>query len=274
MTSLDLQILEKIAILKYVSTNYFKSLFHLGSRSNLAKRLKKMLDAKWIGRQLALEPLTQKLEFVYFLQKYGVENIMAFSLKFGSVDEIEVPQGHSTITHDLATAWVKGLVERDTEKYLQNGWIQEYEFESRKAKIFSFFQKANLFPDAFLKIKKTRNTKTFLIEMDNATENKKVIWKKFLAYRGYLRRDKSAILLFVVIPHSEKRLTFLAQIASQASLANESVYFCTFPEIYAFGIFSNIWTTQKGLFLSCRKGEKVAWRYKNISERDRFHLPL
>ena len=275
MTELDKSILEELAMKRYASINYLRCCFSEVARSTLSKRVKKMFDDNLIGRQDGLEPLTQKIEFIYYLKNKGVDVLLERSLKFASVDEIDIPRGHSAITHDLAVAWLGRLIERDAEDYLKGGWITRVKYECRRSKIFSIFHNQNFLPDALLSVDRYKqDSRQFLIEVDNSTEDKKKINRKWRDYQDYLKRHRNCLLI-VVIQNSEKRLGLLLQLAGQMISRNECIFACTMPEVRTFSIFSNIWTSPEGLFRFYKNGKnKAVLRCEDIGKRDRFHLPL
>jgi hypothetical protein len=270
MSTLDLQILEELGMKRYLSMTYLAYRFSDNCRCYLAKRLKKMLDDGLIGRQAALEPLTQHIEYIYFLDKQGVENLMASSTKFASVAEIDMPKTFATITHDTALTWLQTFLMRDKEKYL-NESIAEMNWESRRSQVALLFPEAGIVPDAIFRIKmrQATQTKTYLIEVDNSTETLNTLRQKFICYREYLAHHHDYILI-VAIQHSEKRLEFLVRLAGKVITARHAVFACTLPEISTFGIFSNIWTSPATM--SSHKNSVL--HHRNFSDRDRFYLPL
>lgn len=272
MSTLDLQILEELGLKRYLSMSYLTYRFANSSRAHLAKRLKKMLDDDWLGRQAALEPLTQRIEYIYFLEKRGVEQLMAASTQFASSDEIDMPKYLTAITHDTALTWLQAFLLRDKEKYL-NDRIAELNWESRRSQLAVAFRSTGIFPDAVLKIRmqQTSPPKKYLIEIDNATENLAALRLKFLAYQKYLGQHHDYVLI-VVIQHSEKRLAFLVRLAGKVIAPRHGIYACTLPEISTFGIFSNIWTPAHQLGNSRQYDAKL--RPRNFADRDRFYLPL
>jgi len=277
MTNFDLQILEWLGLKRCGSLTYLRCIFPDASRSNLSKRLKKMTDDGFLGRKEILEPITQRMEFAYFLAKSGALELANRSLKFASIEEIDMPRNYSILRHDLAVNWFSAFLDRDKKKYLEAGWLEKLEFESRRSKIFSGFQNQNLLPDAVLSVLlcKRLDFKKFLIEMDNSTENRKAIHHKLQEYQKFLKQN-SDTLLVVIVQHSEKRLAFLSEIAFQLRFPENSIFLCTLPELNTFSFFSNIWTVPEWLFRSYRNGNKVIpiMRCNEISERDRFCLPL
>ena len=268
--ALDIDILEELGAHRYLTASYLHYRFAACSRSNLGKRLKKLCDDSWIGRKTILEPLTRKSESVYFLERKGVEQLMAASVQFASAAEIDMPRYHNTLQHDAAIPWLHAFLQRDWAKYLPQQ-IEALTFECRRSQLLSRFQGNGITPDALwtIKLRSASQARTYLLELDNATENLAVIRKKFLAYRQYLDRHHD-IFLIVVIQHAEQRLAFLMRIARRIFTSQLGVFGCTLPEISTFGAFSAIWTTPTGM---CRHLGK-ANHQSDFSNRDRFYLPL
>ncbi len=269
MTNLDLQILEHLAQSRYLSTGFLHCL-SLSSPSNLSKRLKKMVSDEWIAKQRALEPLSEKTEYFFFLKKRGVQVLLERSDKFASEEEMEIPKTGFAITHDMTTNWVRYFLQLEFEKY-RGVLLEDVSFELRRSKIAGIFRNVGIHPDAVLKVQKRNNkAKTFLLEVDNSTENKEAIRSKFVAYNKYLQQSANQILL-ILSKHSEERLAFLLRWGYE-TLEKDRIFACTLAEISAFGFFSNIWTEPLGLWAGDRKNARM--KFTEINDRDRVFLEV
>lgn len=204
------------------------------SESHIEKTLKKLFDKKiLLRRTIDYEPIGRKREYVYYLSRKGANKVFFVSDLFGGVEEINIASGNPKFMfHDLCVSWVATMWEKQGEEY-EDIYFNKIAIEARR----SFLKINHVIPDLRITTEKDKTKKTYYVEIDNFSVQKKEWQQRSHLYREILNR--SSYFLIVTTKYNEKRVNLLLETIERNIQSN--VFITSIEEFYHSSYLANIW---------------------------------